>query len=54
MYLHRKLDLAVAFYREAQALGANADISRRKAERRVEKLDKDIPRLQSLVAQRDR
>ena len=46
--------MVLGFCREAQALASNADISRRKAERRAQKLDKDLARLQSLLKQRDR
>lgn len=46
--------LELGFCREAQALASNANISRRKAERRAQKLDKELACVQSLLKQRDR
>ncbi|KAL3142275.1 hypothetical protein ABBQ38_002618 [Trebouxia sp. C0009 RCD-2024] len=42
-----------AAIREAQAMATNEDISRRKAERRAQKLDKDVAKLHSLLKERD-
>lgn len=53
-FLCAQIPMVLGFCREAQALASNADISRRKAERRAQKLDKDLARLQSLLKQRDR
>ncbi len=41
-------------FREAQAMAANADISRRKAERRAQKLDKEVSHLQTQLTNHQR
>lgn len=46
--------LELCLCREADALATNADISRRRAERRAQKLGKDLAGLQALLKQRDR
>ncbi len=41
-------------FRESQAMASNADISRRKAERRAQKLDKEVTQLQAQLADHQR
>lgn len=53
-FLWAHITMQLGFCREAQALASNADISRRKAERKAQKLDKDRVQLQSLLKLRDR